>query len=323
MSPVEKRSRTGGRLGGLIATVVVATVLVGGASLIPGTPPASPPPTGQGSCPLPAYPDETCTGVPSNITLTTYTGPQNITTNNTVIDGKIINGNFEINATGVIIRNSVLNTTLFVADDQANYVRSQSGTQPLVTVEDSLIDCNNALGGTGIVEAHVRAVRVEIIRCDNGISVNQNMHIEDSYIHALFSAGSEAHEDGVQLSFGHWDGSGYPCCSRNVTFLHNTIFGQSGSTDSNFGTSAIISNSTGDENILIQDNLMAGGAYTLYCPRPGNQQATNYRVINNHFTTRFKASVGFFGIDSDCADETHSGNVIHETGAPVNFSEDN
>jgi hypothetical protein len=60
---------------------------------------------------------------------------------------------------------------------------------------------------------------------------------------------------------------------------------------------------------------LAGGAYTLYC----DQGATgiNYRVINNHFSNAFHAKVGTYGAATDCAGETSSGNVIHETGQAI------
>ena len=63
--------------------------------------------------------------------------------------------------------------------------------------------------------------------------------------------------------------------------------------DGSFGTSAIITNSRRRPNILIQDNLLAGGAYALYCDSPG--AGTNYRVIDNHFSRKFSPKVGFFG----------------------------
>jgi hypothetical protein len=52
----------------------------------------------------------------------------------------------------------------------------------------------------------------------------------------------------------------------------------------------------------------------LYCERGPD---TNYRVLNNHFSTRFKSTVGWYGISTECSDETQSGNVIDETGAPI------
>ena len=103
--------------------------------------------------------------------------------------------------------------------------------------------------------------------------------------------------------------------SRNVTFRHNTIYGIGA--DGTFGTSAIISNRGGDRDILIQNNLLAGGAVTLYC----EQGATgiNYRVLDNHFSRRFGPKVGYYGVSTECSDEVQSGNVYHETGQPVNL----
>ncbi len=45
----------------------------------------------------------------------------------------------------------------------------------------------------------------------------------------------------------------------------------------------------------------------------------NFRVIGNHFSTIFYPKVGVFGSNTDCGGETWSGNVIHETGPPVNL----
>jgi hypothetical protein len=49
---------------------------------------------------------------------------------------------------------------------------------------------------------------------------------------------------------------------------------------------------------------------------------SNYRVIDNHLTTRFFPKVGFYNIwywdPSEDGDVTRSGNVIHETGADAN-----
>jgi hypothetical protein len=56
---------------------------------------------------------------------------------------------------------------------------------------------------------------------------------------------------------------------------HNTIRGGN--------TSAIIMWDEGGSqhhDVLVDANLMAGGAYTLYCPR---QDATNVRIVNNRF----------------------------------------
>jgi len=64
--------------------------------------------------------------------------------------------------------------------------------------------------------------------------------------------------------------------------------------------------------VLIEGNLLGGGTYTLYCEQ--HAKGSNYRVINNQFTRRFRTSVGYYGASTECSDETQSGNVLHETG---------
>ena len=100
------------------------------------------------------------------------------------------------------------------------------------------------------------------------------------------------------------------CCSLNVTFRHNTIYGMD--SDGSFANAAIISGRGGDTNILIENNLFAGGGYTLYCEQ--GAKGTNYQVLNNRFSRKFGSKVGYYGPSTDCSDETQSGNVYHETG---------
>jgi hypothetical protein len=255
----------------------------------------------------PGFPREDNTGVPSGTVLSPYTGPTVISTPNTVIDGKMM-GCIEVRAPGVVIRNSKVSCPaggIYVDD------RSLPDSATPLLIEDTEIDCQN-LGGTALTEADFVARRVLIHGCENGLSVNQNVLLEDSYIHNLSNTGEEAHEDGIQIAFGHWDGSAYVCCGLNITIRHNTIYGMS-QNDTRFGTSAIIGGPPGTANILIENNLLAGGAYTLYCVR-GLPAPVNYRVINNRFSTKFSPKVGAFGWSSDCEDEFQSGNVIHETG---------
>src|SRR5262249_54241658 len=102
----------------------------------------------------------------------------------------------------------------------------------------------------------------------------------------------------------------------NITLKHNTIFGQG--FDGSFGNSAIITYPSNNVNMLYEDNLLGGGGYTLYCQRDGG--GSNFQVLNNHFTTRFSAKVGFYAPGTNCGDtETVSGNVIDGTGKPADL----
>jgi hypothetical protein len=267
-------------------------------TVITSADPAPPPSSG--------FPGASNTGVPAGTTLSPYTGPSTISTAGTVIDGKSM-GCITVRAPGVVIRNSKISCQ----GGYAVYVPDGSFTGTPLTVEDSEVDCK-LTGGNGLGEANITVRRVDIQGCENGFDINQNLMIQDSYVHDLYNSGS-AHTDGAQMAAGHYENGQLVSGSRNVTFLHNTIYGMGA--DGSFGTSAIISNRGADRDILIQNNLMAGGAVALYCEQGAT--GTNYRVLDNHFSTRFGPKVGYYGVSTDCSDEVQSGNVYHETGQPV------
>jgi hypothetical protein len=255
----------------------------------------------------PGFPGEDTTGVSRGTALSAYTGPSTISTPNREIVGKTM-GCIRVEAPGVVIRSSRISCGdggVAVASYDGHY----AGT-PLL-LEDTEIDCQNT-GGTAIGDANVTARQLNIHGCENGFDINQNITVEDSYIHDMYNS-AEAHTDGIQFA-SHFENGQLVPGALNVTIRHNTIYGMGA--DGSFGTSAIITNHPGtDHNVLIENNLLAGGAYTLYCNSPG--AGANYRVVNNHFSRKFKSMVGYYGPSEDCADETQSGNVYHETGQPL------
>ncbi|MDC0678201.1 right-handed parallel beta-helix repeat-containing protein [Sorangium atrum] len=251
---------------------------------------------GHTACPLPAYPDADCTGVPAGTSLTVMEGDLNITDANTVIDGKDIRGCVSVNAPGVVIRNSRVSCPSFVV--VSSFGGAYTGTGLLI--EDSEIDCQGT-SGTAVADTNFTVRRVDIHGCENGFDLDGDVLIEDSFVHDLYQS-AEAHTDGAQITHvGH-----------DVTLRHNTIY-------ANDGTSAIISPDVSAgvlSNVIIEKNLMAGGAYTLYCQQNG--QGTNCRVVDNHFSTLFYPTVGAYGPWTDCEDEAEvRGNVYHETGEPL------
>src|SRR5215471_4151642 len=71
----------------------------------------------------------------------------------------------------------------------------------------------------------------------------------------------------------------------HIVVQHNTIFNPG-------GTPAIISNPDQNSDVLIDSNLLGGGAFTLYCPR---DSSVNFRVTNNRFSTLFTPQSGAYG----------------------------
>ncbi len=251
---------------------------------------------GSSSCALPDYPDASCTGVPAGTSLTVVNGDMTISTAGTVIEGKDIRGCVEVTAPGVIIRKSKIVSDCFYV------VKSHGVGGTWLLIEDSEISCDDN-SGTGVGDSYITIRRANIHGCENGLDVDGNFDIQDSYIHDLYN-GPGAHSDGIQTNNG----------GSNITIKHNTIY-------SNDGTSSIIIHDNGADDTLIRDNLLAGGAYTLYCARPG--VSSNFDVINNHFSTKFYSTVGDFGPWTDCEDDALvpgnqiTGNVYHESGDPL------
>jgi hypothetical protein len=252
------------------------------------------PPDGSSSpCALPSYPDASCTGVPRGTTLTTTTLTTPIRTANTVLDGLDIQGCVVVEAPGVIIRRSKISCANAVV--VASYGGAYTGTG--LTIEDSEIDCQDS-AGTAVGDTNVTVRRVDIHGCENGFDIDTDFVIEDSYIHDLYNS-AVAHTDGAQFAIG-----------ANVTIRHNRIY-------ANDGTSAIIMNPTTTADALIRDNLLAGGAYTLYCPATSS---VNVRVLDNHVSRIFYPTGGAYGPWTDCDRVAQAtGNVWDDTAQPLAF----
>lgn len=292
-----------------LAAIVAAWVAIG----------VGGPSTSLSTCPLPAYPDATCTGIPEGTTLTPVVGNLDVNTAGATVDAQDVAGCIIVHQPGVTIKNS--RAQCVKMGDPGD--PSQDPDNERATVQDSEIDCKVGEGGTsgvtGIFYQNVNIYRTDIQGCDNGVDAYQHVTLQDSYIHDLSQCTipgcpgpDQAHTDGIQSS----DGS-------DVTIEHNTIYAftppcQLGNEGLCNGTSAInINNDSGgpvSTDVLIKNNLLAGGAYSMYCPIVAPD---NYQLVRNHFSTTYSPVVGEFGLSTACADETQISNVIHETGALV------
>lgn len=262
------------------------------------TPPTTTPPAQTTNClPRPSacgFPDATNTGVPSNWTpIKTVNGDQAVTTAGATLDGWDIHGCLSIQAPNVTIRNS----RIIGAGCQYAVHNFSTGLQVL----HSTITCGGG-NGNGISDNEFSAIADDISGCENGSNVATlngsagNVLFQDSYIHDLVSANG-AHTDGVQIGQG----------AAHLRFLHNTIYNPAGQ------TSAIIMWDEGDpqnSDVTVDSNLLAGGGYTLYCPR---SNAPNDVVTNNRF------GPAGYGPSNGCTagHVTWSGNVLDATDAAL------
>lgn len=252
-------------------------------------------PSGSG-CALPAYPNETCTGVKAGITLQQHSGDFFINTDGYVLENKQINGCIEVTAANVTIRN-----TKVICQNNYGIASYGSGDDGGLLVEDVEIDCNHT-NTTAISYSGLTARRLHIHGCENGLSIDHSVTLTDSYIHDIYE-GATGHGDGIQASNG-----------SNTLIEHNTIYSESTNSSININNNAAGPTTS---NMTISNNLIAGGSYTLYCPIPSS---VNFKIINNHFSRIFYPNAGAFGPHTACSDEAViSGNTWHDTGVAVPF----
>jgi hypothetical protein len=193
---------------------------------------------------------------------------------------------------------------------------------PRLTVRDSVINCHGRVGTYGIGDRNIKVIRVEIRRCENGFDADSYMTVRDSYIHDLYNLPDgdprDPHTDGLQSAI-----------VTRLRIVHNVIYDFN--TGCNFpndgscnGTAALMMGGqhgwATSRKSLVKRNLLAGGAYSLYCPYDGPRK---FRILENYFSTVYSPHVGEFGPTDGCRKPGihSSGNkrLIYKTGRVKSF----
>lgn len=282
-----------------VTATATATVTASPSPSVSATPTPSPTPTPTPS-PTPTEPPTTGWPNASNTgptgTLTTYTGSLTITTANTVIDSKIVNGDLDIRTTGVVIRNSTVNGTV------------SNGAGHSFTIVDSLVNAGDR-PGTGIGEYNFTVLRTEVIGGNRSINCWLNCDIRDSYVHGQMSDETGVyHESGIRMG-AHGD------------IVHNSIACDAPVFPPDAGCSADLTG-YGDfaavEDMLIQGNrfLPSTGSFCAYGGSSGGKPytngANNIRFIDNLFERGGNNKCASYGPITD-----------FNTGAPGNVWSEN
>ena len=244
------------------------------------------------------YPDASNTGPTGS--LRESTGNITVSTPGAVIENRKINGCVSVNARDVTIRNSEIHC------DGSSAV--WSGSTGLL-VEDTEIECGHHPRQTGLTPQNFTVRRSELFGCENIIWAEQNVVIEDNYIHDPIPCCTWPrpipHTDSIQI----------PAGASNIRIEHNRVYGGY-LNQGDFGNAAIMTSTSGTSttNMIVDNNLLAGGGYTLYCPGADG----GFTWTNNRFSRILVSKVGGFGpVYQTCAQHTNSGNVYHETGEPL------
>jgi hypothetical protein len=232
------------------------------------------------------FPGPSNTGAPAGTTLTNYTDSCSITTADKVIDSKLINCDLDIRATGVIIKNSMINGMI-------NSNQTFGTIKDAVTVMDTTIDGgllpNTTTDARGIEARHFTVLRVEFIRGKSGAFCEYYCKIQDSWVH-----GQDTDESGVAHESGFRLGSGTTTNAQE--FLHNSILCDAQPVAPDAGCSADISGygdfATIENNYVYRNLILSPGNKAATCAYGGssaskpNPNGTNNVYSQNVFQRR-------------------------------------
>ncbi|HET6676271.1 MAG TPA: right-handed parallel beta-helix repeat-containing protein [Nitrospiraceae bacterium] len=251
------------------------------------------------------YPDATTTGVPSDVTLK-QSGSLVITTPGAVIEGLDIRGSVVIDAPNVTLKNCK------ISDGGYSVVLVKPGVTGAL-VQNCEID-NQGAGGQGIA-GQGTFVSNNIHGTADGIDVRgDNTVIRDNFIHDVKGTSG----DGIQA-----DGN-----FSNLSIVHNTVISDSGQ------TAIMLDNYWGPiDNVKIDDNLLAGGGYTVYLGEIADGQAgggpvTNVSLTNNHIVPGYYGDMTVrteLGHDPVISGNTNDGDAmlasLQMTGQPSSVAD--
>jgi hypothetical protein len=211
--------------------------------------------------------------------------------NTPLVQGKTLDG-YHVTAagvrvvpgtTGVVIRDSLIDTS-YAEETCENifWVVRDEGSGTLV--EDTELDGEGVVHfGLGLNDGGT-ARRLNIHDVEDGMGVGGDTSIQDNYIHDLSATNTtDPHYDGIETT------------SSDVVLHHNTIL-----VPEQTGAINIGNNNGALSNILIFQNLLAGGTYTIYVDDQfGTGQITNVDIAGNLF--------GGLGSEKDPEEDTPFG----------------
>ncbi|WP_407194008.1 Ig-like domain-containing protein [Bradyrhizobium sp. STM 3566] len=210
-----------------------------------------------------AWPDATNTGVPAGVTLTP-SGDVVITQAGAVVSGLNITGSVYIKANNVTLENCKITSGGWAG------VTIDSGVTGAVVQNCTIDGTGRAPDGTGNqgIMGSGTFIGNNIFNVENGIVPGSNSVIQGNYIHDLHAGGSP-HYDGIQIDGG----------LSNIQISGNSIINQWGWT-----SAVMIDNGFGAvSNVTVTNNLLAGGAFTVYADSTlGTAPITGVSFTNNH-----------------------------------------
>jgi hypothetical protein len=266
------------------------------------------------------FPDATNTGVPAGTHLKRVPsqvssgkgwhydprGFVKVNGNGAVLSGLKITSNVTVTAANVTIKNSQISYR-----GESSMAISLRHARNVTIKHDTIRGANQGSGRlmVGVKDiysdsTHTRVLNNDIYYAGTGVQLDQGL-IQGNYIHAMgYIAGD--HLNGTTSNSG----------TSQLTIAHNTILNHNTQTDAvsffqDFGPQG---------NRVIDNNLLAGGGYTIYGGGKAGRPATNIRITNNVISTTYYPKGGRYGpvaYFSSGNGNVWSGNTWDNTGQTI------
>jgi len=230
------------------------------------------------------------TGVPEGIELTP-SGSITVSDAGAVVENLDVTGSITVLADNVTIRN------VRITSDDYYPIRYFDNDNRGLRVEDTEIIGLNGDVTSGIAFGHYTALRVNVHGSADGLKADEDVLIQDSWIHDL-SNGPTEHNDDVQSTGG-----------KGVTILHSVLEGAS--------NAAV---QTGDdgaatEDLTVRCSWLSGGGYTLNIRGSGTTVPRNTQIVDNRFGR--DSAYGPWTLDDP--NPTVTGNVWDDDGTAIPY----
>ncbi|MEU0571015.1 hypothetical protein ABZ297_37260 [Nonomuraea sp. NPDC005983] len=237
----------------------------------------------------PDHPTPACTGAPPGLKLQKM--PLNdgnayrVTVPGSTLDGVYVPGDLVIPVSDVVIKNSVIDGTIFAYKDNVQ--------QPYTIMDSTVGPAEGCNSLPGVGEGHYTAARVYIRNHGDGFrDSGDDIVVMDSFVDLCSNPGD--HSDGIQ---------GYGA-GRNLFFDHNTI-DQRGVADRTAPIFFPAKQSPKAANITITNNLVIGGTYSIQLREiAGSLIARNNMMVDKTWD--------YLPVDADCGKADWKDNQIVE-----------
>jgi hypothetical protein len=259
------------------------------------------------------FPDRDTVGVQPGVNLTPVSGTVTLSTPGQVYEDKAVTGSIVVTARNVTIRNvKIVNTEPWYSIS-VKPGNSWEGSDANLLVDNVEIDASGymeikgiAFNGYTLRDSYFHD-GADCAHFGNNVVIENNLCVDgpdannDAWPDAGFGCADGPHYDGFQSDGG-----------SNITIRHNTIRIPCGQ------TSAILmsTNTSGIRDVSVENNLMAGGGYTLYCDAGPNLGGTN-RFTGNRFANTYFPRAGYWGATTGCESYPFTGNVWDGTGQSI------